>query len=179
MNQRGISTLAAAVGAALLGLATATFLMDWVVIDVTVPEDDVHFVAPLPLIVADIALAFVPDEAMEDAEIPPELRAQKDAILNGLDELLKLDDHALVSVSTPEENVEIRVVDGELLVSVDAEDARVRCTLPLEGIRDSLDRWDWTTVDPQMALDMLHAAHRGPLVDVQAEDGVHVKIDMW
>jgi hypothetical protein len=179
MNQRGFSTILAVIGAALLGLAAATFIMDWVVVDVNVPEDDIRIVAPVPLVLADIALAFMPEEAMEEAEVPPELTAQRDAILAGLEELLTLEDATLVSVTTPEETVDVSVDDGRLMVRVDAEDARVRCTLPLKGIHRTLKRWDWEEVDPRMALDILHAAPRGALVDVEDEDGVRVRISMW
>jgi hypothetical protein len=179
MNQRGISTLASVIGAALLGLVAATFMMDWVVVDVDVPEDNVRIVAPVPLFLADVALSFAPEDAFDQAEVPPELAAQRDAILAGLEELLQLENATLVSVTTPDETVDLSVDDGELRIMVDAEDARVRCTLPLDGIHATLERWDWKTVDPRMALDVLHAAKSGTLVHVEAEDGVRVTIDMW
>lgn len=179
MNQRGMSTLAAVFGSALLGLVAATFIMDWMVVDVAVPADDVRIVAPVPLFLADIALAFVPDEALEGAEIPPELIAQREAILEGLDALLEHEQATLVEVDTPHERVELRLDRGDLVVAVDADDARVRCTLPLDGVHRALEDWDWQTVDPGLALDVLHSARSGPIVDVQADDGTTVRITMW
>ena len=64
-------------------------------------------------------------------------------------------------------------------MSVDAEDARVHCTIPVEGIHRALRKWDWQTFEPRLALKALHAADSGPLVEVHADDGTHVKITKW
>jgi len=66
-----------------------------------------------------------------------------------------------------------------LRIAVDADDAVVRCNVPIDGILEALEDWDWETVDPQMAFDILRAAENGDLVTVATEDGVRVAIKMW
>ena len=82
-GQRGMSTLGAVLLAGTAGLLTATLMMDWVVVDVHVVEEDtpIHIKVPFPLVVADIAAGFIPDELLEEAEIPPEVTAQKELVL--------------------------------------------------------------------------------------------------
>ena len=188
-SQRGMSTFGAILLAGTAGLLTATLMMDWMVVDVHVvdvsPSDDieldspVHVKVPFPLVVASIASSFIPDEAFEDAEIPPEVTAQKDLVLASIRALLESPDAALVTVDTEDANVSI-VKDGETLrIAVDAEDAVVRCNIPIDGVLEALENWDWQTVDPQMAFDILHAAENGDLVTVATDDGVRVSVKMW
>ena len=188
-NQRGMSTLGAVLLSGTVGLLTATMMMDWMVVDVHVvdvsPNDDielnspVHVKVPFPLVVARMASAFIPDEAFEDAEIPPEVTAQKELVLASLRALLDSPDAALVRVQTDDANVSI-VKDGDTLrIAVDADDAVVRCNIPIDGVLKALENWDWQTADPQMIFDVLHAAENGELVTVATDDGVRVAIKMW
>ncbi len=188
-NQRGASTLGAVLLAGTAGLLTATLLMDWMVVDVHVvdvsPSDDIelsspiHVKVPFPLVLASVASSFIPDEAFEEAEIPPEVTAQKDLVLASVRALLESPDAALVTVQTDDADVEI-VKDGDTLrIAVDAEDAVVRCNIPIDGVLEALENWDWQTVDPQMIFDVLHAAENGDLVTVATEDGVRVAVKMW
>ncbi len=55
----------------------------------------------------------------------------------------------------------------------------VRCNIPIDGVLEALENWDWQTADPQMIFDILHAAENGELVTVATEDGVRVAIKMW
>ena len=188
-HQRGISTFGAVLLAGTAGLLTATLMMDWMVVDVHVVDVEgsdsiqtdvpVHIKVPFPLIVADIAAGFIPDEAFEDAEIPPEVKEQKELVLATIRALLDSPDAALVKVRTDDANVDI-VKDGDTLrIAVDADGAVVHCNVPIDGILDALEDWDWETVDPQMAFDILHAAENGDLVTVATNDGVRVAIKMW
>jgi hypothetical protein len=187
--QRGMSTLGAVLLAGTAGLLTATLLMDWMVVDVHVVDvsehDDIkldapiHVKVPFPLIVADVVAGFIPDEAFEDAEVPPELKAQRDLVLAAVKGLLDSPDATLVTVHTDDANVEI-VKEGETLrIAVDADDAVVRCNVPIGGVYEVLEDWDWETFDPGMFLDILHSAENGDLVTVATEDGVRVAIKMW
>jgi hypothetical protein len=188
-GQRGMSTLGAVLLAATAGLLTATLMMDWMVVDVHVVDvsehDDlqvdmpVHIEVPFPLILADIATGFIPEEALEDAYIPPEARAQKDLVLATMRSLLESPDARFVKVRTEEANVDIYKEGSTLRIEVDADEAVVRCNVPIEGVYDALEAWDWETVDPQMVLDILHAAENGDLVTVATQDGVRVAIKMW
>jgi hypothetical protein len=188
-RQRGMSTVGAVLLAATAGLLTATLMMDWMVVDVHVVDvsehDDlqadmpIHIKVPFPLILADIATGFIPDEALEDAHIPPEARAQKDLVLATMRSLLESPDARFVKVRTEEASVDIYKEGSTLRIEVDADEAVVRCNVPIEGVYDALEAWDWETVDPQMVLDILHAAENGDLVTVATQDGVRVAVKMW
>jgi hypothetical protein len=188
-NQRGMSTLGAVLLAGTAGLLTATLMMDWMVVDVHVLDvshhDDIeldapiHVKVPFPLIVADVAASFIPDEAFEDAEVPPEVKEQRELILAVVQGLLDSPDATLVTVHTDEANVEIVKEGDTLRIAVDADDAVVRCNVPIEGVLEALEDWDWETFNPRMVLDVLHAAENGDLVTVATNDGVRVAIKMW
>ena len=187
--QRGMSTLGAVLLAGTAGLLTATLMMDWMVVDVHVvdvaPHDDIeidapiHIKVPFPLIVADVAASFIPDEVLEDAEVPPEVKEQRELILATVAGLLDSPDATLVKVRTEDANVDI-IKDGDTLrIAVDADGAVVRCNVPIDGILKALEDWDWETFNPRMVLDVLHAAENGDLVTVATDDGVRVAIKMW
>jgi len=111
--------------------------------------------------------------------VPPEVKEQRELILAAVKGLLDSPDATLVTVQTDEANVEI-VKDGDTLrVAVDAEDAVVRCNVPIGGVLDALEEWDWETFNPRMVLDVLHAAENGDLVTVATNDGVRVAIKMF
>jgi hypothetical protein len=84
-----------------------------------------------------------------------------------------------VTVHSDDANVEIVKEGDTLRIAVDADDAVVRCNVPIRGVYEALEDWDWETFDPRMILDMLHAAENGDLVTVATEDGVRVAIKMW
>ena len=188
-SQRGMSTLGAVLLAATAGLLTATLMMDWMVVDVHVvdvsEQDDlqvdmpVHIKVPFPLVVADIATGFIPDEVFENAEIPPEAKAQKELVLETIRALLDSPDADFVKVRSEDANINISKDGDTLRIAVDADDAVVRCNIPIDGILEALEDWDWETVDPKMVFDILHAAENGDLVTVATDDGVRVAIKMW
>jgi len=180
-GQRGMSTVGAVLLAATAGLLTATLMMDWMVVDVHVIEDDtpIHIKVPFPLIVANLAAGFIPDEVFEDAQIPPEAKAQKELVLATVRSLLDSPDAEYVKVRTEDANVDIYKDGDTLRIEVDAEDATVRCNVPIDGILEALEDWDWETFDPQMVFDILHAAENGELVTVTTDDGVRVAVKMW
>jgi hypothetical protein len=41
-----------------------------------------------------------------------------------------------------------------------------------------LERWDWQTADPQLALDLLASARRGEMLKVEAKDA-QVSLSLW
>ena len=180
-NQRGMSTVGAVLLAATAGVLTATLMMDWMVVDVHVIEDDqpVHVKVPFPLIIADVAAGFIPDEALAEAEIPPEARAQKELVLAAMRELLDAPDAEFVKVRTEDANVDIYKEGDTLRIAVDADDAVVHCNIPIDGVLDALEDWDWETFDPKMVFDVLHAAENGDFVTVTTDDGVRVAVKMW
>lgn len=179
-RERGISTFGGVLLAALAGLLTATLLMDWMVVDVHVVEDTpVHVKVPFPLLIADAAASFIPDEVLEETRVPPELKAQRELVLTAVRALLESPDASFVKVDTEDAKVDINKTGDNLLIAVDADDATVRCTIPIDGVLEALEDWDWETFDPALVLDVLHAADNGNLVTVATDDGVHVAIKMW
>ena len=180
MRERGLSTVPAILLAAAAGLVTTTFLMDWMVVDVrTTGEDAVHLVIPFPLVVAHATAALVPEETLQGARVPAEVRARREQILAALDSLAEMPDATLVRVESPEESVVVAKEGRLLRVSVDAPDATVRCAVPVDGVRAALAEWDWQTFDPDLILDVLSSAPSGDLVRVEADDGTKVAITMW
>jgi len=180
-GQRGMSTVGAVLLAATAGLLTATLMMDWMVVDIRVEEEEspIHIKVPFPLVVADIAAGFIPDEVLDEARVPAEARAQKELVLATVRSLLESPDAQLVKVRTDDANVDISKDGDTLRIAVDADDAVVRCNVPIDGIVKALEDWDWETVDPQMIFDILHAADNGELVTVTTDDGVRVAVKMW
>ncbi len=179
-RQRGVSTVGAVVLAGLAGVLATVFMMDWMLVDVHTPEpESMHIMVPFPLLAGRVAASFVPDEAFRDAEMPDEFVQQREVVLTALRELAETPDATLVRVDADDAIVEISKVGDDVLVSVDAEDAKVRCKIPVDGILDALEDWDWQTADPQMIFDILGSASMGELVTVEAEDGTRVAIKMW
>ena len=180
MRERGISTLGGVLLAALAGTLTAVALMDWMVVDVRTPAPDAfHIKVPVPLVAARVATSFVPDKAFEEATIPPEVTQQKEAVIAALRTLLEAPDTTFVKVEAEDAVVDISKKGDNLHIKVDADDAKVRCQVPIDGLLDGLEKWDWKRVDPAMAFRILGKADHGDLVRVEADDGTKVAITMW
>ena len=179
MRERGMSTVPAVLLAGAAGLVVAVAMMDWMVIDIhTTGEDAVDLTVPVPLMVPRLAAVFIPDETLADARVPPEVRQHKELILAMVRELEAAPDTTLVRVDSPDAKVLIRTENDTLRLAVDADDATVRCAIPLSGLAKVLERWDWQTADPQLALDLLASARRGEMVKVEAEDA-RVSLSLW
>jgi hypothetical protein len=180
MRERGISTLGGILLAALAGMLTAGLIMDWMIVDVRTPEPESFRIwVPFPLVLGRIATAFIPDEAFEDAELPPEVREHREEAMAALNALLDAPDATFVKVDAPDAQVNIAKRGDNIEISVDADDAVVRCTVPLDGVIDALEDWDWQSIDPGMAFKILGAADHGELVNVEVDDGTRVVIKMW
>ena len=180
MRQRGISTVGGVLLAGLMGIVTAAAITDWMVVDVRVADPDpIHLKVPFPLWLADAAASFIPDEALEDAAVPPELAANRELILEAVRGLLAAPDTALVKVEAPDARIEVVKHGDNLEVAVDADDATVRCVVPIDGVLYALERWDWQTFSPSLVFDTLGKADNGPLVLVEVDDGTRVAINLW
>ena len=180
MRQRGMSTIGGVLLAGLLGTLTAVAVTDWMIVDVQIADPDpMHIKVPFPLFIANVATSLVPDSALEDARMPPEVTANRDLVISAVTALLEAPDTALVKVEAPDALVEIAKHGDNLTVAVDADDATVRCTVPLDGVLYALERWDWQTADLGLIFDALGKADNGPLVSVHADDGTKVAINLW
>jgi hypothetical protein len=150
------------------------------VVDVQIADPDpMHFKVPFPLFIADVASSFIPADHFEAGEFPPEIATNKELILAAVTSLLEAPDSALVKVSAPDALVEISKLGDNLQIAVDADDAIVRCTVPLDGVLYALEQWDWQTFDPDLIFDTLGKADNGPLVTVEVDDGTRVAINLW
>lgn len=179
MRERGTSTVAVVVAAAAAGLLAAALFTNWMVLDVhTTGPDAVNIKLPVPLPLIRTAAAFVPSDSMPPLDIPPEVTANRETILQALRELRDAPDVTMVRVRTDDANVVIEKKDSTLIVDVQAPDAKVQCRVPLDGIVEALEKWDWKTCSPQLALRVLAKAKHGPLVTVDSEDA-RVAIKMW
>jgi len=180
MRERGVSTIGGILLAGMAGILTAVAITDWMVVDVQIADPDpMHIKVPFPLFIADVASSFIPEEAFEETEIPPEVTANKELILAAITSLLDAPDSALVKVSAPDAQVEVSKLGDNLWIAVDADDATVRCTIPLDGVLYALEKWDWKTFDPGLIFDALGKADNGPLVTVEVDDGTKVAINLW
>ena len=180
MRERGVSTLGGILLATLAGMVTAALIMDWVVVDVHTPAPDAFDIkVPFPLVVGHVATAFIPDDVMAEAVIPPEVRQHRELVLTAVQSLLDTPDATLVKVQADDAHVDIRKEGDDLVVAVEADDASVRCTVPLDGVLDALEDWDWETFDPGMVFEILGAVNHGELVTVEADDGTRVAVKIW
>jgi hypothetical protein len=175
-----MSTFGGILLAGLAGMMTAIAITDWMIVDVRIADPDpMHIKVPFPLFIADVATSFVPDEAMEEVRVPPEVRENREMIMTALEGLLDAPDTALIKVDAPDAFVEIAKEGDNLTLAVDADDATVRCTLPLDGVHHALEKWDWETFDPKLVFDALGKADNGPLVTVEVDDGTRVAVNLW
>ena len=180
MRERGISTIGGILLAGLAGMLTAVAITDWMVVDVQITDPNpMHIKVPFPLFIADVASSFIPDDALDVEEFPPEIAANKELIMAAVTSLLEAPDSALVKVSAPDALVEVSKIGDNITVAVDADDATVRCTIPLDGVLYALEKWDWKTFDPDLIFDTLGKADNGPLVTVEVDDGTKVAVNLW
>lgn len=180
MRQRGMSTFGGVLLAGLAGVMTAMALSDWMIIDVRAPEpDNIRIKVPFPLFIADAAASFIPDEALDETRVPPEVAANRELVLAAVEGLLEAPDRALVKVDADDARIEIAKDGDNITIAVDADDATVRCTVPLDGVLYALEKWDWQTFDPDLLFDTLGKADNGPLLQVEADDGTKVAINLW
>mgnify|MGYP002064247894 CR=1 FL=1 len=108
MRQRGMSTVGGVLLAGLLGTLAAVAVTDWMIVDVQIADPDpIHIKVPFPLFIANVATSFVPDSALEDARIPPEVTANKELVIAAITTLLEAPDSSLVKVEAPDARVEI------------------------------------------------------------------------
>lgn len=178
-RERGVSTLGTVVLAGIAGLLVATVLADWMIVDVKVPEEDLRIVVPVPLVALRAAAGLIPEEELREARVPAEVREHRERVLAAVSALEQAPDGVYVEVDARDAKVRVEKKGDELLVSVDAEGARVSCAIPVDGVLDALEDWDWETVDPSMAFKVLGRADIGRMVTVEADDGTRVAITKW
>ena len=160
-------------------LLTAIFIGATGVVVVDVKEggpDGHHFVIPVPLVVAQVALSFAPEEA-KYVECP-EFAPYRDLALRILEELESIPDAVLVEVKDGGEHVLIRKEGNNLRVNVvDGADTVVDCKVPLKMAKKIIRDYDGTGFHTMAAIKGLGRASMGTLVHVQdGEDVVKVRM---
>jgi hypothetical protein len=136
-----------------------------------------HFVVPVPLALARMALRFAPDEARA-VELPPEAIEHLPLASRALDVLAPLPDFDLVQVEEPGQRVLVRKAGDKLVVDVHGRrDEDVHVELPIEAARDLLRTLDGGRVEPAQLIAALGDA-KGRLVHVNDRDA-EVSVRIW
>jgi hypothetical protein len=138
--------------------------------------DGHHLTIPVPLLVAQAALTFAPDEAKYVA-CPQFARYQKVAA-TVLKELEHAPDGVLVEVHDGDDSVLIQKVGGVLCIDVKSADGEsVECNLPLRSAIKAVEAYDGHGFPTKAAFWALRRAPRGILVHVKdAQDEVTVRL---
>lgn len=161
-------TLAAGVGVA---------SMDYVVVDVKPGKDEPRIVVPVPLLVAEAALAFVPDADM-DLKMDDEARRYLPVARELIAELRTIPDAELVRVEDEGERVTVTKRGQTLEVRVAKGEERVAVNLPLDCVEDLLRSAGTGRIDVRRALRSLHGFGRTDLVEV-VDGQEHVRVYVW
>jgi len=138
--------------------------------------DGHHLTIPVPLMIAQAALTFAPDEA-KYVECPKFARYQKVAATI-LEELEHAPDGVLVEVNDQGDHVLIRKEDNVLRISVDESSGEsVECNLPLKSAIKAVLAYDGHGFPTKAAFWALRRAPHGTLVHVKdGEDEVTVRL---
>lgn len=166
-----------AIGAPFLLMAIVVGATGVVVVDVKEGgADGHHFVIPVPLILAQAALNFAPEEAqyVECEEFGP----YQDLAIKVLEELKNVPDATLVEVQSRSESVLIRKSGDELLIDVESGSDIVYCRVPLKSAIKMVKSFDGKGFNTSEAIAGLRRARLGTLVHVQSGDD-EVKIRMF
>jgi hypothetical protein len=133
-----------------------------------------RIVLPIPLLLADVALTFVPDEELDlDLGEAAEHLQGGHAVLKALAEA---PDGEYVRVDDEHEQVLIEKVGGTLKVRVRGDREDVTVNVPLDSISEIID--EKGRVHPRAAIRALRHARFSTLVEVQDGDD-HVKISVF
>lgn len=165
---------AVAVPAIAAGSVAATGV---VVVDVKDPRGGHHIVVPVPLALAQVAAAVVPEEKMRlrlgrDAERYLPMAREVLTVLAGAEdaELVRVEEPGhKVSVRKQGDLVRIHVEDGEEQVDVQVPIALALSVLPESGGRVTASRAVWA----------LQQARMTEIVHVQGRDGEDVRVTVY
>ena len=138
--------------------------------------DGSHIVVPVPLLLAQAAMSFAPDEARY-VSCPQFARYQKVA-LTVLEELEHAPDGVLVEARDGAESVTISKEGKVLRINVeDGGGESVEVNVPLKGARRAVEAYDGHGFPTKAALRELRRAPRGTLVHVKdGRDEVTIRL---
>ena len=121
--------------AAILGLFSActVVVLNAGVGSVSVKNEEISLWLPLPMVLAEAGVWFIPAEELED--VRRDLAPVKGLVLAGVAELEECPDVTLVEVNTPEEKVLILKEGNDLVVDVDSQsEGEVHVKLPIRSV---------------------------------------------
>ncbi len=169
-----VVTAALALPLALVGMLAGSGCL---VVDVTeAGPDGMHIIVPVPIILAQAALHFVP---REHTRVPcPEAAEYIPVAQRVIDELMEIPDTDLIHVEDGRDLVIISKVDDNLEVEVHGPDEDVSISLPLTALADILESFDGEAFEAPAALAALRRVSRTDLVHVRNGDET-VKIWVW
>jgi hypothetical protein len=133
-------------------------------------EDGTHIVVPVPLVLAQVALTFAPDEAKYVECL--ELAQYQELAERIVKELEDVPDFTLLEVEDGGENVLIRKVGESLMVDVIDCGEEVHCQVPLKAVNRVLRSYDGRGFSTKSMVWALRSAPRGDLVYVRDGDDV-------
>ena len=168
--------LAAAIGVPVATTATvAATGVAW--IDVKEGGPDGHrIVLPVPLLLAQTAVAFIPQKDL-DFDLPPEAARHLGAAREVLQALATSPDGEYVRVEEEDQQVLIEKVGDTLRVRVHGQDGEdVTVNVPLSAVSEIIDRHG--RISPARAVGLLRNARFSTLVDVRHGDD-HVRITVF
>ena len=167
--------LASAIGVPVVTTATvAATGVAW--IDVKEGGRDGHrIVLPVPLLLAETAVAFIPQKEL-NLDLPPEVVPHLGAVHEVLQALATSPDGEYVRVEQEDQRVLIEKVGDTLRVQVHGRDEDVTVNLPLAAVSEIIDSHG--RIAPARAVGLLRHARFSTLVDVRQGDQ-HVKITVF
>jgi hypothetical protein len=138
--------------------------------------DGLHLVIPVPLVLAQAALSFVPDV---HTRVPcPEAAEYLPVAESVVGELRAIPDTELVRVEEDDELVIISKIDGKLEVEVYGDREEVSVSLPLTAVEDILASFDGEYFEASAVVAALRGISQTDLVHVRDGDE-EVKIWIW
>jgi hypothetical protein len=138
--------------------------------------DGMHIVVPVPLALAQLAVAFVPSA---HTRIPcPEAAEYLPMAERIIEELQDMEDVELVRVEDGHELVVVSKIGENLEVEVFGNDEEVNVSLPLYVVEDILASFDGETFEASEAIAALRSISNTDLVHVRDGDE-EVKIWVW
>ncbi|RPJ86541.1 MAG: hypothetical protein EHM18_05700 [Acidobacteria bacterium] len=124
------------IGAGIFMLATVLYQTGIVYVEVEEKRPDGHHLyIPVPVILAHVAVACVPDEELKD--VRAEMAPRKELIVAACDAISDCPDGAFVEYKNgDEEHVTVTKRGNYLLVDVDSKCEKVKVKVPISSVRN-------------------------------------------
>jgi hypothetical protein len=165
---------AVAVPAIAAGSVAATGV---VVVDVREARNGQHIVVPVPLALAQVAAAFVPEEKMH-MRLPREAQQYMPVAKQVLAALAEAEDGELVRVEERNEKVSIRKEGDLLKIQVDDNGEHVKVQVPISLALSALPE-SGNQFSASQAVWALQHARLTEIVNVQGRDGEQVSVTVY